>query len=269
VRRWIASLIWMAGIATGQVVQSKHGPVEFIGLENWTPAQVQEKLERLPDGEIHYCAADLKTAGMADASVVVYIDDDKKWYTVVGLVEGQRAGEIARRARPAGDLRTPAQWDYESAVAVLGGSKDKADRAAAAKAMRQFANEDGAWRALAAAMRDPDDEVSMAASGSLNWMRRNAARKVDWSAASEDLAALLHGANLFGFNEIVRALVATEIDPAMAGRLLGHGGGRLLLVYLGAQHDAERDAAHDLLTRLRGQDLGADRARWQEWLSGL
>ena len=185
------------------------------------------------------------------------------------LAASTHAGEIARRPEPAVEVRAPEKWDYESAVAVLAGSNDQTGRAAAAKAMRQFANEDGAWRALAAAMLDLDASVSMAASGSLNWMRRNAARKVDWAPAADDLAALLRGTNLFVFNELVRTVASTGIDPAMAPRLLGQGGGRLLLLYLSAQHDAERDEARSLLTRLRGEDLGADRARWEEWLAGL
>jgi hypothetical protein len=62
--------------------------------------------------------------------------------------EAKHAGEIVRRPEPAVDVRAPEKWDYESAVAVLPGSNDQTARAAAAKAMRQFANEDGAWCAL-------------------------------------------------------------------------------------------------------------------------
>src|SRR5579872_4777691 len=127
-RCWMAGVALAAGIAHGQVVESKRGPVEFVGLEDWTPARVQEKMGRLPDGEIHYCAADLMNAGMAAASVAIYIGEDRKWYTVVGVVEGKHAGEIAQRARPEGDVRAPEKWDYPSAVAVLGGAKAKADR---------------------------------------------------------------------------------------------------------------------------------------------
>ena len=61
--------------------------VEFIGLEESTQKAVEEKLDRLPDGRIHYCAADLKKAGFADASVIIYVGNDRTLFTVVTLVD--------------------------------------------------------------------------------------------------------------------------------------------------------------------------------------
>src|SRR5690242_4414960 len=120
--------------------------VEFLGLENTTQKWAEDHLDRLPDGRIHYCAADLKQrAGYADASVVVYIGDDQKLFTVVTVVESTRAAEVQQRPRPDGDIAKPAEWTYDSAVAVLAGSRVTADRAAAAKALRDFADHDGAW----------------------------------------------------------------------------------------------------------------------------
>jgi len=243
--------------------------VEFIGLEDTTQKWAEDHLDRLPDGRIHYCATDLKKAGYADASVVIYIGDHKNLFTVVTVVEAQRASEVRQRAQPDGDIVRPDQWTYETAVAVLGGSRVKEDRAAAAKALRDFADHDGAWLALASALRDPDDRVSMGASGSLQWMRMHTVRKVDWSPVTADLNATLHGTNLFVYNELVRTLAATGVDRALAGALLGDGGARLLLAHLRAQHDRERIDAHDLLVQLRGADLGTDTRQWETWLSTL
>src|SRR5690349_2380343 len=97
--------------------------VEFIGLEDTTQKWAEDRLDRLPDGRIHYCAADLKKAGYADASVVMYIGDDKNLFTVVTVVEAPRATEVRQRAQPDGDIARPDQWTYETAVAVLGGSR--------------------------------------------------------------------------------------------------------------------------------------------------
>jgi len=243
--------------------------VEFIGLEETTQKWAEEHLDRLPDGRIHYCAADLKKAGYADASVVIYIGDDKKLFTVVTVVEGKRAAEVIQRARPDRDLTRPAEWTYQSAVDILAGSKVSEDRAVAAKALRDFGDRDGAWLALAAALRDPEDRVSGAAGSSLQWLRMHAVRRVDWSGAAADIAAVLHGTNLFGFNELLRTLTATGVDPSMAKSLLGNGGARLLLLCLAAQHDTERNGAHALLVQLRGADLGADPRQWETWLSTL
>src|SRR5690242_21824160 len=84
--------------------------VEFIGLEETTQKWAEEHLDRLPDGRIHYCAADLKKAGYADASVVIHIGDDKKMFTVVTVVEAKRAAEVQQRALPTGDIAKPAEW---------------------------------------------------------------------------------------------------------------------------------------------------------------
>jgi hypothetical protein len=243
--------------------------VEFIGLENTTQKWAEDHLERLPDGRIHYCAADLKKAGYADASVIVYIGDDRQMFTVVRVVEAERAAEVRQRVRPADDVAVPAQWTFETAVDVLSRSKAAADRAAAAKALRQFGDHDETWRALASALRDPEDRVSGEAGSTLQWLRMHAVRRVDWSASAEDIAAVLHGTNLFGFNELVRTLTATGVPPSMAGALLRDGGARLLLADLAAQHDSERDNAHALLVQLRGADLGVAPESWQAWLNTL
>jgi hypothetical protein len=259
------TLIWTLMAAAAAWGQG----VEFIGLEETTRNWAEDHLERLPDGRIHYCAADLKKAGYADASVVIYVGEDRKLFTVVTVVEAKRSAEVRQRLRPSRDLPRPAEWTYEAAVEVLAGSKVAADRAAAAKELRNFGDRDGAWLALGAALRDPDDRVSMGAAGSLQWMRTNAARKVDWSPVTEDLSAVLHGTNLFVFNELVRTLAATGVDPSMARVLLGNGGARLLLAYLKAQHDVERNSAHGLLVQLRGADLGMDPLQWETWLNTL
>jgi hypothetical protein len=261
----MGKLIW-ALVAAGAVWGQG---VEFIGLEDTTQKWAEDHLDRLPDGRIHYCAADLKKAGYADASVVVYIGDDRKMFTVVTVVEAKRAAEVRQRALPSREVPRPAEWTYESAAEVLRVSQVAADRAAAAKELRNFGARDGAWLALAAALRDPEDRVSMGAAGSLQWMRTHAARKVDWSAAAADLSAVLHGTNLFVYNELVRTLAATGVDPAMAGVLLGSGGARLLLACLAARHDVERTGAHALLVQLRGADLGTDPAQWETWLNTL
>ena len=107
------------------------------------------------------------------------------------------------------------------------------------------------------------------ASSALQWIRMHAIRRVDWSPVADDLAAILHGSNLFGFNELVRTLTATSVDPSMAKALLGNGGARLLLACLAAQHDYERNGAHALLVQLRGADLGSSPEPWQAWLSTL
>jgi hypothetical protein len=243
--------------------------VEFIGLEESSRQAVESKLDRLPDGRIHYCAADLKKAGFADAAVNIYVGNDRTLFTVVTVVEGKRSSEIQYRAAPARDLPALAEWTYESAIDALANARDADTRAAAAKALLSFGDRDGAWRALATGLRDSDPRVSSACQQSISSLRGQTARHVDWAPAEADLTAVLHGTNPFAFVELVRALSATSIDPAMAAALLGHGGGRLLLAHLNARHDAEHTASHALLVQLSGQDFGDSAAQWLSWLGAF
>ena len=260
----------LAPLAPAQILESKLGPVEIIGLEQTTTQQLQSMLERKPDGDLHYCAADLKKGGYAEASVVIHIGEDQRLYTVVTVVERQHATEISRRDRPQSAVAVPKEWTIETAVQVLRDSKESADRAAAAHALEHFADRDAAWQALAAGLRDPDDSVAGACQQSLNSMRRHAsARVVDWSPTTADLALLLRGSNLFGFHELLQTLTATGVPLALAPALLGHGGGRMLLAWLRAHHPDERNAAHAFLVQLRGADLGEAVEPWEAWIASL
>ena len=58
----------------------------------------------------------------------------------------------------------------------------------------------------------------------------------------------------------------TQIDPELAGPLLAHGGGRLVLAYLRAKHDEQRELAHGFLVALAGRDLGSNPEKWENWL---
>jgi hypothetical protein len=106
--------IWVVALATvpllGQVVETKRGPVEFIGLEAWTPKAMEAKLGYSSDEQLHYCAADLKKAGFPGASVVIHVGDGKSLYTVVTVVEPQRAGEVVYRTPQAREMELPSSW---------------------------------------------------------------------------------------------------------------------------------------------------------------
>jgi len=299
--------------AHAQVIETKKGPVEILGLEESTPESLQAKLNRLPDGELHYCAADLKTGGFPEASVIIHVETGPKLYTVVTVVEPKRAAEVAYRPRPERQIEVPAPWaalrdvvhsgpvslyrysaipsaapasgpspgwwpalraldsetDYGKALEALGGSRDPVDRAIAAMVLLNFAGRDGAWQALAGGLRDPDTSVSGVSQAALSSLRAHAPRKVDWAPAAAELAAVLHGTNLFAFQDLLQALGATGIDPQLAAPLVGRGGGRLVLAYLRARHADERNAAHSLLVALRGADLGDQPEIWEAWISTL
>src|SRR5262249_9396611 len=70
-----------------------------------------------------------------------------------------------QRPSPNETVARPAAWTYEAAVDVLGRSSVAADRTAAAKELRHYADRDGAWLAPASALRDPRPPRSPAAGG--------------------------------------------------------------------------------------------------------
>jgi hypothetical protein len=61
----------------------------------------------------------------------------------------------------------------------------------------------------------------------------------------------------------------TKIDTALAGPLLGHGGARLVVAYLRAKHDDQRDLARAFLVGMAGRDLGSDPTSWESWVEHL
>ncbi|HEX4310965.1 MAG TPA: hypothetical protein VHZ25_13115 [Acidobacteriaceae bacterium] len=83
------------------------------------------------------------------------------------------------------------------------------------------------------------------------------------------MVPLLHGTDLFGFPFVLKALAATRAAPALAGPLLEHGGARLVIAYLGAGHEEQRDLAHKFLADLAGRDLGSSPTAWEDWIARL
>jgi len=106
---WIAFVaIAIAAASVGaaaQVVETSKGSIEFLGLERWTPQMIQERLGYSSPDQLHYCAADLKKIGFPDA--VVFAEPGFK--TIV-VIEPQRAGDIALRPKPAGQVVIPTAW---------------------------------------------------------------------------------------------------------------------------------------------------------------
>lgn len=79
-----------------EVFVTETGKIEFVGLENWEAKDLIDSISGLnPNGRFHPCAATLKSElGFADASVLMYMDENKKFYTVVKVVESNRIDKI-------------------------------------------------------------------------------------------------------------------------------------------------------------------------------
>jgi len=305
----------------GQVVKTSSGTVEFLGLEEWTPKLIQERLGYKSADELHFCMNDLKKAGFADAAVVVYREQGRR-YTVITVVEPQYAADVVYGARPEREISVPKSWeplrrvvedpryleggvldyastlpgaravqppladggpqdwwpalraraeqaDYEKAQEALNHAADPVDRAAAALVLMNFPDRHAAWQNLIRGLRDPEIRVSATCLQSLHSLSTYVPRKIDWAPVLSDIGYLLRGTNLFAFRLFLNLLTLTHVDPAFARPLMENGGGRLVLAYLRAGHQAERDAAHAFLVQLRGGDLGNDPSAWATWIQNL
>jgi hypothetical protein len=119
---------WVALNACAQVVQTPSGSVEFLGLEKWTPREIQERLGYTSSDKLHYCAIDLKKLGFPEVSVVGYSDHGHR-NTVVTVVEPEHAAEIVYRTAPSEHIPMPPEWNDVGKIAegqefLLGGILD-------------------------------------------------------------------------------------------------------------------------------------------------
>jgi hypothetical protein len=167
---------------------------------------------------------------------------------------------IAARKSPA---------DFDAAVNTVESSSSEPDRAIAALILANFPDRDGAWRSLLKiAVGREQGRDAFVAQHALVSMSDRAARPVDWSPMMATIHDVLDGTALAALAPLARALAATGASPAQAPGYLANGG-EMLVAYVESDNPDVRDPAHDLLVKLRGQDLGFDTAPWREWIRTL
>lgn len=107
----VMSALVLATDARGQVVSTADGAVvEFVGLEQWTPASIQRALGYEAPEQLHYCATELSRLGFADSSVVVRRVAGRK-HTIITVVEPQYSSMVSYRSAPLGVRRPPESWN--------------------------------------------------------------------------------------------------------------------------------------------------------------
>ena len=141
-------------------------------------------------------------------------------------------------------------------------------RTVATLVLGNFGDDATTWHALAGSLIDPHARVSSAARSVLKRLIKHRKDPVDWSGARTHLVALLDGTNAFAFREILRIMVATDIDPDF-GRQLIRESPELLLAHVGAAHETAREPALDFLKAVSGEDFGADVEAWTAWINDL
>jgi len=160
--------------------------------------------------------------------------------------------------------------DEKLAFATVDQDGDLVNRILALAVLGNFLDSDATWRIVADSFRDQNERVAATAASILPNMAEHKYKNktVDWAAAAPTLRALLDGTNMFTFIPIVKILTATKISPKLAEPLLKDGGS-LLIDFLNAKRQSEKDLAHGLLVQLAGKDLGPDSAKWEAWIKSL
>jgi len=160
--------------------------------------------------------------------------------------------------------------DKKLAFITIDQDGDYANRILALAVLGNFLDSDATWQVIVDSFRDQNERVAAAATGVLVNMaeKKYKNKAVDWTEAAPALRALLDGTNTFAFMPIVKILTATKVSPKLAGPLL-KGGGSLVIDFLNAQRQSEKEAAHGLLVQLAGKDFGFDSSIWEAWIKSL
>ena len=346
-RLWLlgAMSLWCATTfpIVAEVLEGPRGPVEFVGLEDWTASDLFKAIkDKDPDRPFRACAAVMiRELNFPDAAAFGFIkqqeDGSMSLYTVVVGVEDsesvkyrtlgtetpdlpdswqkmQKAAEeefysvaaaaylhyllaVPETAKQLEDLspeevedstqefaemfgtktesinmlRTfhdniDKETDYALALEVVETAEAWSARFVATIVLAQFAENDASWHALAKSVIDPASQVRDVASKILEGLvRAEKTVPVQWTEARETLIALLGGTYPFAFNKILDVLVATEIDSAFARELVQERP-KLLLSFVGADHDGFRKSAHKFLTTISSEDFERDVEAWAAWL---
>lgn len=163
-------------------------------------------------------------------------------------------------------LSTPE--DKALALEAIDNDADYLNRIPAVSVLGNFLDSDSTWQFLIDLFRDKDSRVSSSAIALLKAHAQVRKKYVDWAPATSTLRAILDGTNLFAYVPTVKILTATRISPKLASPLLKDGG-ELLLDFLKANRQNEKDIARGLLVQLAGQDYGYDSVRWTAWIRTL
>lgn len=190
--------------------------------------------------------------------------DSERYTVVVGVEDGSRV-----RYRPAGSESVELPEAWEKLKTLIGENMGTLDPAALT--LHAHGGPSDNTRKLAVMMgADPEilDQVWDLVGRIFDGLITQELDPFDWSAVSAPLKALFGGTNPWAFRDILRILVATDIDPAFARQLIRQSPD-LLLAHAGAEHERTRGAAVKFLKAVSGEDFGADVEAWTAWVNSL
>jgi hypothetical protein len=157
--------------------------------------------------------------------------------------------------------------DRRDAKQVLATDPNMYNRVAAVLILTNFMYRDDAWWSLLDALRESDGPVKSVAAAVMIGSSRSAPRIVNWAPKTTSIHAMLDGTSLFVLDNLIEVLTRTGASPADARAMIGHGGGDMLLAYLGSRNSGLASRSRSLLIALNGRDLGPNIEPWRAWMS--
>jgi len=158
---------------------------------------------------------------------------------------------------------------YAKALRVLVESPSNPDRSVAVLILSRYSDRDEAWRALLmAAVADPQWLDAGIAQEAMQIMSARHPRHVDWAPVAPIIRNVLDGTALAALTPVIDVLLRTGVDQRSAAPLLSHGG-ELLTALLEVSSGEVVKPAHELLVKLRGEDLGTTPTPWRKWIGTL
>ncbi|WP_419943071.1 hypothetical protein [Candidatus Palauibacter sp.] len=114
----VALLVVAAPPSVGQVLEGPDGPVEFVGLKEWSASDLFDAIRELaPDQPFHACAAVMEMElGFAEAAAMSYrtVGSDDVYTVVVGVED---SAHVRPRAIGSETLPLPDTWQTLKTVA--------------------------------------------------------------------------------------------------------------------------------------------------------
>jgi hypothetical protein len=161
------------------------------------------------------------------------------------------------------------EQDKDLAIWILNNDGNYLNRVIASAILINFPESDLVWWTLADALRDQDARVSSTTESVLEYFSTNRPRNVRWEPAINTLFYLINGTNLFAFNTVLTVLSNTKISEKLIPKLFSQTNGYLVLSYLKANHELEKNIAHKFLVNTTGKDFGYDIVKWENYLVNL
>ncbi|MEO5815055.1 MAG: hypothetical protein ABIT20_07235 [Gemmatimonadaceae bacterium] len=158
---------------------------------------------------------------------------------------------------------------FTKALHVLDHSPSNPDRSVAILILSRYPDREEAWRALLmAAVENHQWLDSGIAQEALQTMSARHPRPVDWTPVAPVIRNVLDGSALVALAPVIDVLLRTGVDRRSAPALLKDGG-EVLTALLEVSSSEVARPAHDLLVKLRGEDLGNAPAPWRAWIGTL